>query len=161
MVNVTCHAIESWLFSGRQRKESKAYSALGVVTFSVSVFTEERLLSGHSPIKPRLVEGCSDGSPSGSFIHLNTGALGRLLYQDWLVWLVGQLYELSWLFQTIPLKNDGSHCALGSLQCSRNAYIAFPRYVPQHSPVWALQAVLQTSWLGFSSDMHCQGWDLI
>ncbi|XP_052454763.1 dynein axonemal intermediate chain 4-like [Carassius gibelio] len=26
-----------------------------------SIFGEERLLSGHSAIKPRLVEGCSDG----------------------------------------------------------------------------------------------------
>ena len=58
--------------------------------FHVS-FTEERLLSGHSAIKPRSVECCSDGCPSGSFSHLHTGpvepcqsdhqVLGHLSYQ--------------------------------------------------------------------------------
>ncbi len=36
------------------------------------VFTEERLESGHSAIKPRSVECCSDVCPSVSFSHLHT-----------------------------------------------------------------------------------------
>ena len=69
-------------------------------------FTEEKLPSGHSAIKPRSMECCSDGCPSGSWSHLHTGcqndhwALGHLSYQGpsslivqfgCLVWLGVQL----------------------------------------------------------------------
>ena len=37
--------------------------------------TEERLPSGHSAIKPRLVEGCSDSWLCGTFSHLPTASL--------------------------------------------------------------------------------------
>ncbi len=37
--------------------------------------TEERLPSGHSAIKPRLVEGCSDGWLSTTFSHLPNASL--------------------------------------------------------------------------------------
>lgn len=39
--------------------------------------TEERLLSSHSAIKPRLVEGFSDGCPSGTLSHLPTLELSQ------------------------------------------------------------------------------------
>ena len=38
-------------------------------------FTEERLPSGHSAMKPRLVECFSDGCPSGNFSHLHKWSL--------------------------------------------------------------------------------------
>ncbi len=50
------------LYLGLIRPENLICHHLGVlqVFFHVSC-TEERLPSGHSAIKPRLVEGCSDG----------------------------------------------------------------------------------------------------
>ena len=41
----------------------------------LSCITEERLPSDHSALKPRSVECCCDGCPSGSFSHLHTGSL--------------------------------------------------------------------------------------
>ena len=38
-------------------------------------YTEERLPSSHSAIKPRLVEGCSDSWLCGTFSHLPTASL--------------------------------------------------------------------------------------
>ena len=35
----------------------------------------------------------------------------------------------------IPIKNDGSHCVLGDLQCCRIFLVPFPRSVPRHNPV--------------------------
>ena len=65
--------------------------------------TEERLPSGHFAMKPRSVEHCSDGCPSGSVSHLHTGSLelgqsdhrilSHLSYEalvPWLVSLAGQ-----------------------------------------------------------------------
>ncbi len=68
--------------------------------------TEERLPSGHSAIKPRLVEGCSDGWLSTTFSHLPNASLElshsdlwvlllplspRLFSPDSSVWPDGQL----------------------------------------------------------------------
>ena len=38
-------------------------------------FAKEKLLFGHSSMKPRLVDICSDGCPFGSFPHLHTASL--------------------------------------------------------------------------------------
>ena len=35
----------------------------------------------------------------------------------------------------LPFKNNGGHCVLGDLQCCRNVFIPFPRYVPLHNLV--------------------------
>ena len=60
----------------------------------------------------------------------------------------------------LPFKNDGGHCVLGDIQYCRNVLVPFPRSVPRHNPVSELYGQ-STSWLGFSSDMHYQLWDLI
>ncbi len=64
------------LYLGLIRPENLICHHLGVlqVFFHVSC-TEERLPSGHSAIKPRLVEGCSDGWLSTTFSHLPNASL--------------------------------------------------------------------------------------
>ena len=96
-------------------------------------FSEERLLSGHSAIKPRSVEYFSDGCPSGSFSHLHTKSvvlhesdhrvLGHLSFQ-------GPSPPIAQFGRTassrkspgcsklLPFKNYGGHCALGNLQAA-------------------------------------------
>ena len=117
--------------------------------FHVS-FTEERLPSGHSAIKPRSVECCSDGCPSGSFSHLHTGSLelsqsdhrvlGHLSYQGPCPLPIAQFGQAAssrkspGCSKLLPFKNYGGHCALGNLQCSR-IFFSLPRSVPQHNPV--------------------------
>ena len=109
-------------------------------------FTEERLPSGHSAIKPRSVECCSDDCPSGSFSHLHTGSLelsqsdhrvlGHLSYQGpsppiaQFGWTASSRKTLQALF-TNCLKNSEGH---RNLQCS-SFFLAFPRPVPWHNPV--------------------------
>ena len=104
--------------------------------FHVS-FMKKGLLPGHSAIKPRTVECCSDGCPSGSFSHLHTGSLelnlsdhrvlGHLSYQG----PSPLIAQFGWVpssrsagcSKLLTFKNYGGHCALGNLQCSRNIYI--------------------------------------
>jgi hypothetical protein len=55
-----------------------------------------------------------------------------------------------------PFKNDGGHCVLGDLQCSRNVLFPFPRSVPRHNPISELYGqFLPLPWLGFCSDIQC------
>ncbi len=63
-------------YLGLIRPENLICHHLGVLHagFHVSC-TEERLPSGHSAIKPRLVEGCSDGWLSTTFSHLPNASL--------------------------------------------------------------------------------------
>ena len=97
-----------------------------------------------------LVECCRDGCASGRFSHLHRGTLDLCqidhqvlgsppwpwpFFPDCLVWPGGQLQGESWWFQTSWFKNDGGHCVLGDLQCSRNVLVPFPRSVPRHSLV--------------------------
>ena len=113
-------------------------------------FTEESLLSGHSAIKPRSVECCSDGCPSGSFSHLHTGSLelsqsdhqvlGHLSYQGPSPPIAQFGLEASsrksfGSSKLLPFKNYGGHCALGNLQYSIVLSVAFSRSVPRHNPV--------------------------
>ncbi len=66
-------AKSSILVSSDQRILQVFFSKLHA-GFHVSC-TEERLPSGHSAIKPRLVEGCSDGWLSTTFSHLPNASL--------------------------------------------------------------------------------------
>ena len=112
-------------------------------------FTEERLPSGHSAIKPRLVECCSDGCPSGSFSHLHTGSL-ELSQSDHQV-----LGHLSYQGPSPPIAQFAGWPALGRVLVVPNFFhlrimeatvllgtfnaaeffVAFPRSVPRHNPV--------------------------
>ncbi len=68
-----------------------------LANFHVSC-TEERLPSGHSAIKPRLVEGCSDGWLSTTFSHLPNASL-ELSHSDlWvLLYLSHQMMDDGWM----------------------------------------------------------------
>ncbi len=96
--------------------------------------TEERLPSGHSAIKPRLVEGCSDGWLSTTFSHLPNASL-ELSHSDLWVLLYlshqGSSPPIAQFGRTassrkgsgrpkrLPFKDYGGHCALRNLKCSR------------------------------------------
>ncbi len=96
--------------------------------------TEERPPSGHSAIKPRLVEGCSDGWLSTTFSHLPNASL-ELSHSDLWVLLYlshqGSSPPIAQFGRTassrkgsgrpkrLPFKDCGGHCALRNLKCSR------------------------------------------
>ncbi len=126
--------------------------------------TEERLPSGHSAIKPRLVEGCSDGWLSTTFSHLPNASL-ELSHSDLWVLLYlshqGSSPPIAQFGRTassrkgsgrpkrLPFKDYGGHC-LRNLKCSRNfcnlgQICALPQFC-----LWALQAVPLTSWFSFA-----------
>ena len=123
-------------------------------------FAKEKLLFGHSSMKPRSVDICSDGCPFGispistqhlwsskwpldSWSHL----LPRPFSLDCSVWSGSQLYEES-RFSLLPFQSYGGHRAL---QCSRYSFVPFFRSVPQHSHVSELcRQFLQTHGLVFT-----------
>ncbi len=99
--------------------------------------TEERLPSGHSAIKPRLVEGCSDGdflqlSPNlpNASLELSHSDLWVLLYLSH----QGSSPPIAQFGRTassrkgsgrpkrLPFKDYGGHCALRNLKCSRKFF---------------------------------------
>ncbi len=112
--------------------------------------TEERLPSGHSAIKPRLVEGCSDGWLSTTFSHLPNASL-ELSHSDLWVLLYlshqGSSPPIAQFGRTassrkgsgrpkrLPFKDYGGHCALRNLKCSRNFFVTLARSVPCHNSV--------------------------
>ncbi len=128
--------------------------------------TEERLPSGHSAIKPRLVEGCSDGWLSTTFSHLPNASL-ELSHSDLWVLLYlshqGSSPPIAQFGRTassrkgsgrpkrLPFKDYGGHCALRNLKCSRNFFCNLGQIcaLPQFC-LWALQAVPLTSWFSFA-----------
>ncbi len=112
--------------------------------------TEERLPSGHSAIKPRLVEGCSDGWLSTTFSHLPNASL-ELSHSDLWVPLYlshqGSSPPIAQFGRTassrkgsgrpkrLPFKDYGGHCALRNLKCSRIFFVTLARSVPCHNSV--------------------------
>ncbi len=138
-------------YLGLIRPENLICHHLGVlqVFFHVSC-TEERLPSGHSAIKPRLVEGCSDGWLSTTFSHLPNASL-ELSYSDLWVLLYlshqGSSPPIAQFGRTassrkgsgrpkcLPFKDYGGHCALRKLKCSRNVFVTLARSVPCHNSV--------------------------
>ncbi len=128
--------------------------------------TEERLPSGHSAIKPRLVEGCSDGWLSTTFSHLPNASL-ELSHSDLWVLLYlshqGSSPPIAQFGRTassrkgsgrpkrLPFKDYGGHCALRNLKCSRIFFCNLGQIcaLPQLC-LWALQAVPLTSWFSFA-----------
>ena len=116
---------------GLIRPENLAFHSLRVILgFHVS-FTEERLPSGHSAIKPRTLECCGDGCPSGSFSSLHTGSLllnqsdhrvlGHPSYQGPSLLIT----QFGWAAscrknpgcsKLLPFNNYGGHCSFGKLQ---------------------------------------------
>ena len=112
--------------------------------FRVS-FTEEKHPSGHSAIKPRLMECCSGGRPSGSLSHLHRGSLELSQRIIGIPSLTKALLPRSPGCSTLlPLKNYGGRWSLGNLQSSR--ILMWPS---TQSRLWALQAVPWTSWFVF------------
>ncbi len=119
--------------------------------------TEERLPSGHSAIKPRLVEGCSDGWLSTTFSHLPNASL-ELSHSDLWVLLYlshqGSSPPIAQFGRTassrkgsgrpkrLPFKDYGGHCALRNLKCSRIFFCNLGQIcaLPQFC-LWALRAV--------------------
>ncbi len=130
------------LYLGLIRPENLICHHLGVLQVFFSKLhagfhescTEERLPSGHSAIKPRLVEGCSDGSLSTTFSHLPNASL-ELSHSDLWVLLYlshqGSSPPIAQFGRTasskkgsghpkrLPFKDYGGHCALRNLKCSR------------------------------------------
>ncbi len=112
--------------------------------------TEERLPSGHSAIKPRLVEGCSDGWPSTTFSHLPNASLELSHSDHWVLLYLshqGSSPPIAQFGRTassrkgsgrpkrLPFKDYGGHCALRNLKCSRNFCVTLARSVPCHNSV--------------------------
>ncbi len=112
--------------------------------------TEERLPSGHSAIKPRLVEGGSDGWLSTTFSHLPNASL-ELSHSDLWVLLYlshqGSSPPIAQFGRTassrkgsgrpkrLPFKDYGGHCALRNLKCSIIFFVTLTRSVPCHNSV--------------------------
>ncbi len=154
-------------YLGLIRPENLICHHLGVLHagFHVSC-TEERLPSGHSAIKPRLVEGCSDGWLSTTFSHLPNASL-ELSHSDLWVLLYlshqGSSPPIAQFGRTassrkgsgrpkrLPFKDYGGHCALRNLKCSRIFFCNLGQIcaLPQFC-LWALQAVPLTSWFSFA-----------
>ncbi len=123
-------------------------------------------VSGHSAIKPRLVEGCSDGWLSTTFSHLPNASL-ELSHSDLWVLLYlshqGSSPPIAQFGRTassrkgsgrpkrLPFKDYGGHCALRILKCSRIFFCNLGQIcaLPQFC-LWALQAVPLTSWFSFA-----------
>ncbi len=78
--------------------------------------TEERLPSGHSAIKPRLVEGCSDGWLSTTFSHLPNASL-ELSHSD--LWV---LLYLSHQGSSPPIAQLAGRPALGRVLVVPNVF---------------------------------------
>ncbi len=139
--------------SDRESYLSPSWSPSGVFSklhagFHVSC-TEERLPSGHSAIKPRLVEGCQWWLTFYNFLPL-PNALGaqpqwslgfllplspRLFSPDSSVWPDRPALGRFWLSQTSSFKDYGGHCALRNLKCSRIFFVTLARSVPCHNSV--------------------------
>ncbi len=106
--------------------------------------------SGHSAIKPRLVEGCSDGWLSTTFCHLPNASL-ELSHSD--LWVLhylshqGSSPPIAQFGRTassrkgsgrpkrLPFKDYRGHCALRNLKCSRIFFVTLARSVPCHNSV--------------------------
>ncbi len=139
------------------------------------VFTEERIEFGHTAIKPRSVECCSDVCPSVGFSHLHiwswssTRVTIRFLVTSITKSLLHQLLSLArrpalgrgpGCFKLLPLRIMEATCF-----CEPSMQQIFFLTLPQmcgltQTCFWALQADSLTSGLGFCSDMHYQLLDL-
>ena len=88
-------------------------------------FTEERLLSGHSTVKARLVECCRNECLSGSLSHLHRVTLELCqsgLPDEGPSPPITQFDRAASSRKSLggskllPFKNDGGHCVIGELQ---------------------------------------------
>lgn len=147
--NITQMMSSSWFPPYRCLNSNNYFSHSLVVFFANSKFP-----SGHSDIKLRLVECCSDGCPSASFSHLHTWSLelNQWMSGSWshlTDWLDNLLFEQFCLFPNFfHVRIMQATVLLGSRKC----FVAFSRSVPRHKPV----SVALTTWLGFCSGMHFQ-----
>ncbi len=131
-------------YLGLIRPENRICHHLGVLQvffsklhagFHVSC-TEERIPSGHSAIKPRLVEGCSDGWLSTTFSHLPNASL-ELSHSD--LWV---LLYLSHQGSSPPIAQFGRTASsrkatvlLGTLSAAGIFFVTLVRSVPCHNSV--------------------------
>ncbi len=112
--------------------------------------TEERLPSGHSAIKPRLVEA----AVMVDFLQLSP--ISRMHLWSSATVIFGFFFYLSHQGSSppiaqfgrtassrkgsgrpkrLPFKDYGGHCALRNLKCSRNFFVTLARSVPCHNSV--------------------------
>ena len=143
--------VQSWFHQTRESCFSWSESLLvpfGKLQASCHVpFNEEGI---HLAIKVWMVECCRDGCPSGRFSHLCRGTLERCQSDHrFLGHLPDQgpfllIAQFGWTASSrkslggsklLPFKNDGGHCVLGDLQCSRNILVPVPRSVSWQNPV--------------------------
>ncbi len=117
-------------------------------------------------IKPRLVEGCSDGWLSYNFLpspECNLWSSATVIFGFFFTSLTKALLppiaQFGWTASSrkgsgrpkrLPFKDYGGHCALRNLKCSRffcnlGQICALPQFC-----LWALQAVPLTSWFSFA-----------
>ncbi len=139
------------------------------------VFTEERIESGHTTIKPRSVECCSDVCPSVGFSHLHiwswssTRVTIRFLVTSLDKAVLHQLLSLAGrpaLGRVLVVPNifhlriTEATVLLGTFSAAE--IIAFPRSVPQYNPVSELcRQFLWLHGLVFAFGMRCQLWGLL
>ncbi len=111
-------------------------------------FANSKFPSGHSDIKLRLVECCSDGCPSASFSHLHTWSLelnqwmsGSWSHLPWLFSLAGRpaFWTILLVSKLLPCQNYAGHWSDQDLCLDTN-----------------LVSVPLTTWLGFCAGMHFQ-----
>ncbi len=136
------------LYLGLLRPENLICHHLGVLHAGFHVSCTEE--SGHSAIKPRLMEGCSDGWLSTTFSLLTNASL-ELSHSDlWVLLYLSHQGSSPLIAQfgrtassrkgsgrpkRLPFKDYGGHCALGNLKCSRNVFVTLARSVPCHNSV--------------------------
>ncbi len=146
-LRIKAKKVLSWSHQTREYYLSPSWSPSGVfLANSMRAFH----VSGHSAIKPRLVEGCSDGWLSTTFSHLPNASL-ELSHSDlWvLLYLSHQgssppIAQFGWTASSrkgsgrpkrLPFKDYGGHCALRNLKCSRIFFVTLARSVPCHNSV--------------------------
>ncbi len=117
------------------------------------VFTEERIESRHTAIKPRSVECCSDVYPSVGFSHLNIWSSTRVTIRFLVTSLDKPLSISSWNSPGWAKRLRELQKLLRSWETSvhQKCFVGLPQICAStQSYLWALQAVPLTSWLGFA-----------
>ena len=136
---------------GLIKSENFISQSLGVLrVFFWQTRCELLCVLGHSAIKPRLVEGCSDGCLSRTLSHLSAASLELSQSDLWVLLYLshqGSSPPDAQFGRTassrkspgrpkrLPFKDYGGHCALRNLKCNRIFFVALARFVPCHNSV--------------------------
>lgn len=109
-------------------------------------------------LQEKLLSGSSDWWNSGIMSPMHTGPQEPRVIVVFLVrsltilFLGSQLWKSPGCFKRLPSQNDGGHWGLEN---SRNVFVVFSRSAYIQSYLWALEAVLLTTWLGFNYSVCC------